>query len=302
MKLRTRPLEPRGRVLCCAAAVPRRRRRRPSRPATLPARRRRAGRRLPGATVTAVAHRHRHQLRGGHRRRRPLQHPERPRRRLQGRRQHERLQGSEAGRRSVVELGAEKTVDFKLQLATVSETVDVVATRAAHRPRRAPAPPTTSPNAVKESLPTISRSLNDIVRISPMFNAQGGGAGDQASVVSVAGNSHRYNSLQIDGAVNNDLFGLASSAGTPGGTAGDAADQPRRDPGNPARRLALRRAPGRLLGRRHQRDHQERHQQLHGTGVLLRPQPGLGRQGLHRTRRSRRSRTSRAAAASAVRS
>ena len=35
----------------------------------------------------------------------------------------------------------------------------------------------------------------------------------------MAGNSHRYNSLQIDGAVNNDLFGLASSAGTPGGTA-----------------------------------------------------------------------------------
>ena len=35
----------------------------------------------------------------------------------------------------------------------------------------------------------------------------------------MAGNSYRYNSLQIDGAVNNDLFGLAGSAGTPGGTA-----------------------------------------------------------------------------------
>jgi hypothetical protein len=49
------------------------------------------------------------------------------------------------------------------------------------------------PNEVKEALPTITRSLNDVVRISPMFNAQGGGAGDQASVVSVAGNSPRYN-------------------------------------------------------------------------------------------------------------
>jgi hypothetical protein len=48
----------------------------------------------------------------------------------------------------------------------------------------------------------------------------GGGAGaDTATVVAVAGNSYRYNSLQIDGAVNNDLFGLASSAGVPGGTA-----------------------------------------------------------------------------------
>ena len=35
----------------------------------------------------------------------------------------------------------------------------------------------------------------------------------------MAGNSYRYNTLQIDGAVNNDLFGLAGSAGTPGGTA-----------------------------------------------------------------------------------
>ena len=38
-------------------------------------------------------------------------------------------------------------------------------------------------------------------------------------MVSVAGSSYRYNSIQIDGAVNNDLFGLASSAGVPGGTA-----------------------------------------------------------------------------------
>ena len=47
----------------------------------------------------------------------------------------------------------------------------------------------------------------------------GSGAGDGMSVVSVAGTSFRYNSLQIDGAANNDLFGLASSAGAPGGTA-----------------------------------------------------------------------------------
>ena len=37
-----------------------------------------------------------------------------------------------------------------------------------------------------------------------------------ASVV-VAGRNNRYNNLQIDGAVNNDVFGLSSSAGTPGG-------------------------------------------------------------------------------------
>ena len=118
----------------------------------------------------------------------------------------------------VVELGAEKTVDFKLQLASVSETVDVVASAPTIDVSRA-GTADNIPNEVKEALPTITRSLNDVVRISPMFNAQGGGAGDQASVVSVAGNSPRYNGLQIDGAANNDLFGLASSSGAPGGTA-----------------------------------------------------------------------------------
>ena len=117
-----------------------------------------------------------------------------------------------------VQLGAEQTADFKLALTSVSETVEVVAQHAAHRLARAGTADNIS-NAVKESLPTINRSIADIVRISPMFNSQGGSGGDAASVVSVAGNSPRYNGLQIDGAANNDLFGLASSAGAPGGTA-----------------------------------------------------------------------------------
>ena len=120
--------------------------------------------------------------------------------------------------RLAVELGAERTADFKLQLATVSETVDVVASSPLIDLSRA-GTADNIPNEVKENLPTISRSLTDIIRISPMFSAQGGGSGDSASVVSVGGNSPRYNALQIDGAANNDLFGLASSAGAPGGTA-----------------------------------------------------------------------------------
>src|SRR5437899_2818771 len=35
----------------------------------------------------------------------------------------------------------------------------------------------------------------------------------------IAGRNNRYNTIQIDGAVNNDLFGLSSS-GTPGGGSG----------------------------------------------------------------------------------
>jgi hypothetical protein len=118
-----------------------------------------------------------------------------------------------------VQLGAERTVDFKLQVASVTETVDVVAEAPPIDLSRAGTADNIS-NAVKESLPTITRSLTDIVRINPLFNTFGGGSGaDTATVVSVAGNSYRYNSLQIDGAANNDLFGLASSAGVPGGTA-----------------------------------------------------------------------------------
>jgi hypothetical protein len=118
-----------------------------------------------------------------------------------------------------VQLGAEQTADFKLPLSSVSETVDVVANTPLIDLSRA-GTADNIPNAVKEGLPTISRSLTDIVRISPMFNTFGGGSGaDSGSVVSVAGSSYRYNSVQIDGAANNDLFGLASSAGVPGGTA-----------------------------------------------------------------------------------
>ena len=59
-----------------------------------------------------------------------------------------------------------------------------------------------------ENLPTLSRSLQDFTRLTP-----------QASGNSIAGSNNRYNNITIDGAVNNDVFGLASS-GTPGGQAG----------------------------------------------------------------------------------
>jgi len=117
-----------------------------------------------------------------------------------------------------VALGQERTTDFKLPLATVSETIEVIAQSPQIDLSRAGTADNIS-NAVKDTLPTITRSIPDIVRISPLFNSQGSGGGDGPSVVSVGGNSFRYNSLQIDGAANNDLFGLAGSAGAPGGAA-----------------------------------------------------------------------------------
>lgn len=59
-----------------------------------------------------------------------------------------------------------------------------------------------------ENLPTLNRSLQDFTRLTP-----------QASGNSFGGANNRFNNITIDGAVNNDVFGLAAS-GTPGGQAG----------------------------------------------------------------------------------
>ncbi len=60
--------------------------------------------------------------------------------------------------------------------------------------------------------PSADRNLNDFLRLTPQSGAYGGG-------VSFAGTNNRYNAIYIDGAVNNDVFGLASS-GTNGGQTG----------------------------------------------------------------------------------
>ncbi len=120
----------------------------------------------------------------------------------------------------LVSLGEERTVLFKLELATVATEITVTAEATPINLTTAGIAGNVS-NAVKEALPTISRSLTDIVRTNIYFNPMG--HNEDTSIASVAGRSQRYNSLQIDGAVNNDLFGLAAGAGVPGG---NAATQP----------------------------------------------------------------------------
>lgn len=74
------------------------------------------------------------------------------------------------------------------------------------------------------NLPTVGRNVSDFLRYVPQAKITGDGG------VSLAGQNNRYNSFYIDGAVNNDVFGLAAS-GTNGGQAGiapisiDAIDQ-----------------------------------------------------------------------------
>ncbi len=74
------------------------------------------------------------------------------------------------------------------------------------------------------NLPTVGRNISDYLRFVPQAKVTGDGG------ISLAGQNNRYNSFYIDGAVNNDVFGLSAS-GTNGGQAGiapisiDAIDQ-----------------------------------------------------------------------------
>jgi carboxypeptidase family protein len=115
-----------------------------------------------------------------------------------------------------VPLGGSASVDVSLQVDTLSETIEVVAEGASLISPSATGPAANVSEEVLESLPTVARGIEDFARVSPHFNSQGSGDGSGANALSVAGRNTRYNNVQIDGAVNNDLFGLADS-GTPGG-------------------------------------------------------------------------------------
>ncbi len=73
-------------------------------------------------------------------------------------------------------------------------------------------------------MPTLNRDLNDFTRLTPQSKGTFGGG------FSIAGANNRFNAIYIDGAVNNDVFGLAQN-GTNGGQTGiapismDAIDQ-----------------------------------------------------------------------------
>lgn len=115
-----------------------------------------------------------------------------------------------------VSLGGTAEVPITLALAAVSETITVTAdVDPIINPNR-----TGSTSAVQEdqieSLPTVNRSLQDFARTNPYFRVDP--TDISATRVNVAGRNNRYNQIQIDGAVNNDLFGLADT-GTPGGQA-----------------------------------------------------------------------------------
>lgn len=62
-------------------------------------------------------------------------------------------------------------------------------------------------------MPSITHGIADVARLNPQLATSSNGA------MSFAGTSNRYNSFMIDGAMNNDVFGLAAG-GSNGGQAG----------------------------------------------------------------------------------
>lgn len=70
-----------------------------------------------------------------------------------------------------------------------------------------------------ESLPTVSRSVNDFIRLNTQASTFNNGGDGSSLGASFGGQNNRYNQFAIDGATANDVFGLAAS-GTNGGQAG----------------------------------------------------------------------------------
>ena len=64
--------------------------------------------------------------------------------------------------------------------------------------------------------PTVNRSIGDFARYTPQASIE---EGTDGLSISIGGQNNRYNAIYVDGAVNNDVFGLAGS-GTNGGQTG----------------------------------------------------------------------------------
>src|SRR5688572_13349279 len=108
----------------------------------------------------------------------------------------------------MLELGLNNTVDFSLQeKSTELGNVTVTATSRVFDSKRTGASTNISNRLIK-ALPTINRSADDYLRLTPSASANYNG-------MSFAGRNGQYNNYSLDGAVFNNPFGL--DAPTPGG-------------------------------------------------------------------------------------
>jgi len=113
-----------------------------------------------------------------------------------------------------LQLGDSK--DFKVNLQEESnelQEVVVTATRDnTFNSQRTGAQTVINSDKIK-ALPSLSRNISDFARLTPSAQLRGD------DVLSIGGQNNRFNAIYIDGAVSNDVFGLASN-GTNGGQTG----------------------------------------------------------------------------------
>jgi hypothetical protein len=117
-----------------------------------------------------------------------------------------------------VRLGENTYLEMTLQLEAATGEIEVVGESS---PLIAPTKMGVASSVSQgslEALPTIDRGVYDFARTNPVFSISSESDSDP-NVLVVSGRNPRYNNISIDGAVNNDVFGLADS-GTPGGQTG----------------------------------------------------------------------------------
>ena len=113
-----------------------------------------------------------------------------------------------------VRLGDNTSLEIQLQLeAATGEIVVVSESSPLISPTKMGVGSSVSGTTIM-AMPSVNRSIYDSARTNPVFSTPS--ADEDTTVLSVAGRNPRYNNISIDGAVNNDVFGLADS-GTPGG-------------------------------------------------------------------------------------
>jgi outer membrane receptor protein involved in Fe transport len=115
----------------------------------------------------------------------------------------------------VVTLGETTDQDFTIraqaaQLGAVTVTADP---SNVFTPTRNGAESELSANQITH-LPSLGRDVTSLVKFTPQVNNQTGGG------PSAGGQYNRYNNFTIDGANQNDAFGLSASNGVPGGASG----------------------------------------------------------------------------------
>ncbi|MDX2133576.1 MAG: carboxypeptidase regulatory-like domain-containing protein [Saprospiraceae bacterium] len=114
-------------------------------------------------------------------------------------------------------LGQSVTMNMKLSGSDVQlQGVEVVSNRNDIFDGNADGQKTVIDERTINNTPTLSRSIADFARLNPLANI---GENADGFTISLAGQNNRYNTIYVDGAVNNDVFGLSGS-GTNGGQTG----------------------------------------------------------------------------------